>query len=67
MTKAAALALVPNPNGAYGDSSWASKADYDALVAASTWADFMTALLKNPLYTCNDGAVQALYVIFNAA
>lgn len=64
MTKAAALALVESSTY---KGCWTNDAEYTALAATSTWAEFMTILKKNSLWMEDGNALVALKKVYDAA
>ena len=64
MTKAAALALVESSTY---KGCWSKDAEYAALAATSTWAEFMTILKKNSLWMEDGNALAALKKVYDAA
>lgn len=64
MTQAAALAMVQDAHDQYG--SWTTAAEYAALAATTTWADFMNVLKTNSLWMEDGNALVALRAVFNA-
>ena len=63
MTKAQALALVESSTY---KGCWTNDAEYPALAATSTWAEFMAILKKNSLWMEDGNALVALKKVYDA-
>jgi len=63
LTKAAALAQVESSTY---KGCWTNNAEYAALAATSTWADFMAILKKNSLWMEDGNRLRDLKLIYDA-